>query len=289
MQRKWHRRYGFGALPLVALAVLAGTFASAHRIRASDLGVIEGRVTNRDGSPVASANLVVVEARRGAIADETGFFRILGVPAGRWQMRVQALGYPSLADTVVITGGDTLRRDYRMTWSDPYRTVILRDSLIDAGRWPPRLDPYLEARMRGAREVRIFRLDPAGFRHPPPADTARFVGGWPIVGEVRRPRPLVDALLPALGDTLLYIDKALGAIKPCGGLRPGIDVRFVGAGPPTDLLLCFQCGEFAIWGRDGRTQAGDFGPHAAEFVRFAKGAFPTDPAIQALGRPRADD
>jgi hypothetical protein len=258
-------------------------------VHGADYGVVEGIVIRVHGEPVAYANVVILRTRTGAQTDETGRFRITAVAAGRWQLQVYGPGVPRLTEWITLAAGDTLRLTLRLPVSLEDRAGLLRDSLIAMGRWPPRLDPDLEARMRRALEVRIFRLDPGGFQYPPPADTTRFVGGWPIVGEVRRPRPLVNALLPALMDTLLYIDKSLGAIKPCGGFQPGIDVRFLGAGPATDLLLCFQCGEFAIRGRDGRAQAGDFGPHAAEFVRFAKAMFPTDPAIQALGRPRAND
>jgi hypothetical protein len=151
------------------------------------------------------------------------------------------------------------------------------------------LDARLEARMREAHDVRIFRLDPARYRDAPPVDTLHFIGGWPIVGEVRRPRPCVDSLLPVLRRPDLYYANAAGYIKPCGGFEPGLAVRYTGTGPATDLLLCYKCGEFVIRSRDGLVQSGDFEDQGAAFVRFARAAFPLDPAIQALGRRRADD
>jgi hypothetical protein len=59
-------------------------------------------------------------------------------------------------------------------------------------------------------------------------------------------------------------------------------VRFVSTGVAVDVLLCYRCGEFAVW-RDGRgRQAGDFERHAADFIRFAQSAFPRDPVFRKL-------
>jgi hypothetical protein len=269
-----------------AAAVLLGLGLAPAR--AADLGTVEGVVLRVDGTPVPYAQVLIVAQRKGDISDESGRFRLRDVRPGHWQIEFRSLGTPSLVDSITVAAGDTVRRTFRMARiRTSFREGV--DSVIAEDPAPPRLDARLEARMREARDVRIFRLDPTRYQYPPPADTLHWIGDWPIVSEVRRPRPPVDSLLPVLRRPDLYCAKAAGAIKPCDGFSPGIAVRYAGAGPATDLLLCYKCGEFTIRSRDGLIQSGDFMDQGAAFVRFARAAFPLDPAIQALGRPRADD
>src|SRR5262249_37147787 len=157
------------------------------------------------------ANVVILGTRRGTQTDDGGHFRITAVPPGRWQLLVDAIGLPKVSEWIDVVAGDTLHRTIRIARSQEDRGVLIRDSLRTIGRWPPYLDPRLEARMREARDVRILRLDPTRYRDPPPPDTTHFLGGWPIVAEVRRPRAAIDSLLPVFRDTALYVDLALGA------------------------------------------------------------------------------
>jgi len=255
--------------------------------RAADFGTVEGVVLRVDGTPVSYAQVLIIGQRKGDLADESGRFRIREVRPGQWRIEVRSIGTPALVDSITVAAGDTVRRTFHMARiRASFREGV--DSVVE-DRGALRLDARLDVRMREARDVRIFRLDPARYQYPPPVDTLHFIGGWPIVGEVRRPRTSVDSLLPVLRRPDLYYAKAAGAIKACGGFQPGIAVPYSGAGPVTDLLLCYKCGEFVIRSRDGLVQAGDFEDQGAAFVRFARVAFPLDPAIQALGRPRADD
>jgi hypothetical protein len=273
---------------VIALITGIGFLDVTAAAGSASVGVVQGTVLRVNGDPIDYANVVILGTRLGVQSAEDGRFRITGVPPGRWQLQVHAAGFPRTIYRIDLAAGDTLRMTLRIPASQEDRGVLIRDNLRSIGRWPPTLDATLEARMRDARDVRVLRLDPGRVRHPAPADTTRFVGPWPIVGEVRRPRPWLDSLLAAV-QRADYVSRTLGGIKPCGGFEPGICVRYAGDSPVTELLLCYKCGEFAIRSRDGIAQAGDFDGEGPGFVRFAKAMFPLDPAIQALGRPHPED
>ncbi len=282
------RRPAAAARTTLALLVLAGAAATARAEEPPPPGVLVGTVVRADdGSPVPYAHVTEERNRVGATTDERGRFLLAGLPPGRLELRIQALGGPPLLESVEIAPGDTLRRTYRLPPTARERFQAARDSLAARGLWPPTLDPTLHAHMREALDVRVFRLDPTRGDPAAPPDRERWMGPWPIVGEARgQVREAVAALIEVLRHPPLYLPDLEGSVKECGGFSPGVGVRLNGTGHTTELLLCYACAEFSLW-RDGRpVQSGDFEDREADFVAFARRMFPDDRAFRRLaGRP----
>src|SRR5262249_39716495 len=55
-------------------------------------GIVRGRVTDDRGQPVPFANVVVVGARRGAMTDENGIYRISNLEPSTYSIQVQGIG-----------------------------------------------------------------------------------------------------------------------------------------------------------------------------------------------------
>ena len=274
--------------PAAAVVCLGLLLAAGPRVARGDgpppaavAGIV---VRDTDGAPVPYATVADTARRAGAITDEQGRFLLVGLPPGRATIRVRVLGSPPLVETLDLAPGDTVRRTYRLAFPAHERLLHVRDSLTARGAWPPTLDPALHQHMREALDVRVFRLDPDHPVFDAPPEPEQRIGPWPLVGEADRPeRSTIAGLIETLRDSELYRSDIEGAVKVCGGFSPGIDVRFTSLGVPVDLLLCFTCGEFAIWRADQPRQAGDFERRGPDFVRFAKQMFPRDPAIKKLG------
>jgi len=247
MQSAPIRRARLPALLALGLLTLAAPGAGARK--PAPTGTLVGTVSwAADAAPVAYAVVVDTMSHRGSTTDRRGRFRITGLPAGRLDLRIRALGAPPLADTVHLAPGDTVRRAYRIPGSSRWNYLQVRDSLTALGRWPPTLDPELDLHMREALDVRVFRLDPDHPEPEAPANRERRVGPWPILAEVDPPaRTDVAALLETLRRPELYRADVEGAVKRCSGFSPDLDVRFTNTGVPVDVLLCYACGEFAIW------------------------------------------
>ena len=281
----WSQRARAESRAVLWLALLLGAAPGTADAADPAPGAVAGTVVRAvDGAAVPYASISDTSRRIAAITDDQGRFLLGGLPPGRVTLHVRTLGSPPLIETVEIAPGDTLRRTYRLAFLAHEQLLKLRDSLTAIGAWPPTLDRDLHQHMREALDVRVFRLDPERPEFNAPADPERRIGPWPIVREAGRPqRPAVEALIRTLRDSELYRSNIDGAIKLCGGFSPGIDVRFTSLGVPVDLLLCFTCGEFAIWHGGRPRQAGDFERRGPDFVRFAKALFPHDPAIKKLG------
>ena len=68
-------------------------------------GRITGKVIDSSKQPAAFANVIVIDTKQGAMTDDNGAFVIPGVPAGTHQVKVQAIGYDALVQTVTVTAG----------------------------------------------------------------------------------------------------------------------------------------------------------------------------------------
>jgi protocatechuate 3,4-dioxygenase beta subunit len=83
--------YSTRLLPLAAAVALVAPAAGAQQPAAT--GTITGTVTDRGtNTPLAAVQVQVVGTTRGAITNEAGVYRILGVTPGAVQVRVRRLG-----------------------------------------------------------------------------------------------------------------------------------------------------------------------------------------------------
>jgi TonB-linked SusC/RagA family outer membrane protein len=84
-------------------ALLLAAVALAGPLEAQTTGTIRGRVTDADGAgPVDGAQVVIVGTRMGALTGVGGEFRILNVPPGVHQLRVQRLGFQPAMQSVTV-------------------------------------------------------------------------------------------------------------------------------------------------------------------------------------------
>ncbi|MGZ8457271.1 MAG: SusC/RagA family TonB-linked outer membrane protein [Gemmatirosa sp.] len=99
-------------VPLAAVVALVAPALGAQQPAAT--GTIAGRVSEAGtNAPLAAAQVFVVGSTpRGTVTNETGTYRILGVPAGAVQVRVRRLGYESVVLPVTVTAGQTVTLDF---------------------------------------------------------------------------------------------------------------------------------------------------------------------------------
>lgn len=94
-------------------------------VNLSTAGTISGEVTNvTDESAVANATVTISqngEVIASALTDSEGFFKILGVPAGTYNVKVEKTGFGSMAiEAVSVSEGNEVTADMILT---PVQTV----------------------------------------------------------------------------------------------------------------------------------------------------------------------
>ena len=78
-------------------------------------GTVAGVVTDRlTRLPLQDARIAIPGTTLGALTNARGEYRIPNVPVGRVVIGVYRLGYAALGDTVQMTPGQTVTKDFRM-------------------------------------------------------------------------------------------------------------------------------------------------------------------------------
>jgi len=89
--------------------------APATAVRARGAGTLEGRVLNLTSkSYLTNARITIEGTTLGAFTDESGEFRLVGVPAGEVNVRVFFTGLAPQTVRVAVFAGETVRRDFEL-------------------------------------------------------------------------------------------------------------------------------------------------------------------------------
>lgn len=89
-------------------ALLVAATAFGDPLHSQATGTLRGRVVDAEGSaPIAAAQVVIVGTRMGGVTGVGGEYRILNVPSGTHQLRVQRLGYQPSTQSVTVGTGET--------------------------------------------------------------------------------------------------------------------------------------------------------------------------------------
>jgi hypothetical protein len=125
----------------LSCVALSAPGALAH---AGVTGKISGRVLDAKKQPLASANVVIPAARVGAATDADGYFTLLDLPPGAYDVKVSLLGYRSVTTQgVEVTSDHTTRLDVELQ----EEAVEMQEVVVQAKR------PVVETNLTSTRYV----------------------------------------------------------------------------------------------------------------------------------------
>jgi hypothetical protein len=234
------------------------------------------------------------------MSDENGRFVLVSVQSGLHVLKVQAVGFDAILDTVLVPAGGRVERELwlrngvKARHEDAYEDI--KDSLMVIHRWPMRLDSALAARIRTSSRMRAFRVAVA--LRPLP-DSLQFFPGSCILGTPTAiPIAWRDTLAAALdqatdfaefaaGHTLLAADPdqamvsgefAVGEgylryLRECP-LGTSVGVQFSGAPDDVELLITYHCEELKVRSAGFPPRTAHFGGGVCSWMRFGRLFFP---------------
>lgn len=117
MTKQRRSRAAAAAAALCALVLLSAGFALRNPQATAPAapvatGSLTGLVTDANGAPIRGAEVQVLNTRFAAVTNADGAFRIAGIPAGTYQLRVARSDFAAVEiEAVVIRTDETTRRD----------------------------------------------------------------------------------------------------------------------------------------------------------------------------------
>ena len=104
----------FRSVSIIMLAVAVGLPSTLGA--QSDLGKLQGRVTDSDGQPIGQAQVLITGTAFGAVTDPQGFYFINNIPAGTMDARIRMIGFgPVDLLGIRILAGQTITQDVTLT------------------------------------------------------------------------------------------------------------------------------------------------------------------------------
>jgi hypothetical protein len=92
-------------------------------------GTISGYIRDESGAVLPGADvkatLLDQQVTRSTVSDATGFFNLLAMPRGAYEVTVQMPGFATQRTTAELTAGENLRVDFKMTLSQIQETVVV--------------------------------------------------------------------------------------------------------------------------------------------------------------------
>ena len=114
-------------LPLILPVVLVFTLPSTAGAQVA--GTISGFIRDESGAVVPGAEVKAVligqQLTRSAVTDDTGFFNLLAMPRGTYEISALLTGFAAQRTTAELTAGENLRVDFRLNLGQVQETVLV--------------------------------------------------------------------------------------------------------------------------------------------------------------------
>lgn len=101
-------------LTTIVLAGVAWLCLAAGPALAQQNGTLTGTVTSTEGEALTGANVVLAGTEKGTATGADGSYRITGIEAGTYTVRVTFVGYESIEREISIQGGSTRTQNFEL-------------------------------------------------------------------------------------------------------------------------------------------------------------------------------
>ncbi len=90
------------------ILIIAATIMSFFVLQAENFGSFEGRLVDDKGSAITGVTVKIKEAKRSAITNNNGYFKIDNIKPGKYTIEIYAVGYTPYKQKIDISAGKTL-------------------------------------------------------------------------------------------------------------------------------------------------------------------------------------
>ncbi|WP_297088946.1 TonB-dependent receptor [uncultured Draconibacterium sp.] len=108
---------------------LFNALAEGENENAANKGSIAGRVVDADHLPLPGAAVVIETLKKGAVTDANGFYRIVALDAGQYEVKVSYIGFKELKKSLSVSVGKTSQLNFEMNPGIDIEEVVVNGAL----------------------------------------------------------------------------------------------------------------------------------------------------------------
>ncbi len=92
-------------------------------------GIISGRILDEANLPLPGATVMIKETTNGTVSDVNGFYKIVNLSAGQYELVVSFIGYEGQTEQVEVEAGETVVIDFQLNAGIELQEVMVSGSL----------------------------------------------------------------------------------------------------------------------------------------------------------------
>lgn len=123
------KSYFFTILSVLFFSQLALSINNPEGEAKGGTGVIAGRVIDQDNLPLPGATVLIKSISEGVVSDVNGFFRIVKLDAGEYEVSVSYIGFREASQTIAVQNGETTTINFKMEAGVDLNEVVVNGSL----------------------------------------------------------------------------------------------------------------------------------------------------------------
>ncbi|GHA66564.1 TonB-dependent receptor [Pontibacter akesuensis] len=117
---------------------------------------IQGRVLQESGGPLAAASIVVENTNFSTVTDDNGYFKIIHLPEGAYQVRAMMLGFNSMAEAVTLGKGET--KTIRFNLPAKANQVTQIEVFGERDKQPEKLDAITRLPLKPSEQIQSISV-----------------------------------------------------------------------------------------------------------------------------------
>jgi TonB-dependent receptor len=116
-------------LAILLITMCFAAMAENENENAANKGSIAGRIVDADHLSLPGATVLIENLQKGAVTDVNGFYRIVSLSPGEYNVKVAYIGFKEISQKIVVSAGKTVELNFGMKAGIDIQEVIVNGAM----------------------------------------------------------------------------------------------------------------------------------------------------------------
>jgi TonB-dependent receptor len=116
-------------LAILLITMCFAAMAENENENAANKGSIAGRIVDADHLSLPGATVLIENLQKGAVTDVNGFYRIVSLSPGEYNVKVAYIGFKEISQKIVVSAGKTVELNFGMKAGIDIQEVVVNGAM----------------------------------------------------------------------------------------------------------------------------------------------------------------